>query len=171
MQYRYFKTRHGSAAPRFGTTSFLGCKRTPEGFVWKKDEVSRVPESEFKGHNKSYRRALSCGALVEVKESDWDAWIKATQAASKAAGDAVKAKRAADQKAAQELKDQQDAVAKSKGTVVAEAEDAFEAVLGENDEGSLDGPPNGGSEISEAPLPSRSRRGRTTKKKNPGDKK
>jgi hypothetical protein len=73
-EFRYFSAVDGHAVPRYGTRSFIGAERGPEGFVFNTKAVVAIPVSDFARFAKEYMRALKSGALVERNEKDWKAY-------------------------------------------------------------------------------------------------
>lgn len=70
--YRYFSSVEGHVVGRFGSTSFIGVRRGPDGWVWVTDDVYRIPIIEINRYVREYKRALADGSLKEVTKADFD---------------------------------------------------------------------------------------------------
>lgn len=77
--FRYFSPVPGSAAPRYGTRSFIGARRTPTGFEWDEGAVVPIPISEIRANLKAYNGLLHKGprlgpSLIERTRTDYEAY-------------------------------------------------------------------------------------------------
>lgn len=68
MGFRYLQSVKGHAVRRFGSTSYIGCTRTPERFVWH-EEPTAIPEAEFDLYARDYLIELRAQRLVELSET------------------------------------------------------------------------------------------------------
>lgn len=96
----YFRPVAGRAACRFGTTTFIGATRSPNGFVINTDVVVAISDTEVAPHRKSYANYIKHGDLKKATAADYTAYLDSRKAAS----DAVAEKRKADAKAAKSAK-------------------------------------------------------------------
>jgi hypothetical protein len=71
-QFRYFRSVEGKVVGRFGKDSYIGVRRTKEGWDWNTEDVFAIPTEECRRYVREYKRALKSGALIEVTKKDFD---------------------------------------------------------------------------------------------------
>lgn len=86
---RHFSSIEGRAVPRFGTATYIGCKKVKKkGFVFDTAKVVSIPVSETEKYLKDYANAVRRGDLRELTEADA---LVAREAHNKAEGERQKA--------------------------------------------------------------------------------
>lgn len=95
----YFRCVDGHACRRYGSETFIGCMRGPNGYTWNTDVVVAISETEMKPYRKDYNSYLRHKDLIRVDEAAYDKWIADRNQASEAHAAARTAK-AADSSAA-----------------------------------------------------------------------
>jgi len=67
MEFKHYRSVHGRAVQRFGTDTFIGCTRSPTGFLWNERPVA-IPLDEVRRNLRSYRNAVARGDLVDITD-------------------------------------------------------------------------------------------------------
>lgn len=118
----YFKAVQGRACPRYGSDTFIGCRRGPKGYVWNLDAVVAITDRELAPNRKAYSSHVRLGDLARATKTDYDKFL----GARKKQGEEIKAKRDAEH-----AKAKKDAAKAKKDAAKKAADEQAEAELAE----------------------------------------
>ncbi|MCP4674347.1 MAG: hypothetical protein GY854_02280 [Deltaproteobacteria bacterium] len=74
-KFRYFSSVQGQVVQRYGTDTFIGVKRTANGWDWNDESVVPIPETECSRYEREYQNAVRNGALKIRTQKDYEAYL------------------------------------------------------------------------------------------------
>ncbi len=70
---KYFSCKDGASVARYGTSRFIGAKRTADGMVIDTSKVVAIPDNEHRRYYREYTNAVRQGVLIVRTEAEFDA--------------------------------------------------------------------------------------------------
>ncbi len=96
-KFKYFSCVKGKVVPRFGTASYIGARRTHDGFEFDEEKVVAIPEDEVTRYGREYRNALRVShggpCLKERTKAEFGAFLEKRAEQQKRAAEKAKTKR------------------------------------------------------------------------------